>query len=108
MKSILESTHLHIGSLTFPELDQTDFTGPFKIFSKIPNSTYHIIGRETKPLRDVLGTFTRPARARLRGVLLGTLGDCHPAVSRREQRVGLPTRRRGLSAAQYSFPFRLR
>jgi cyclohexyl-isocyanide hydratase len=62
MNIIPESTHLHIGSLIFPKLDQTDFTGPFEIFSRIPDSTYHIIGRETKPIRDVRGLILVPEK----------------------------------------------
>src|ERR1700757_4267754 len=45
MSGIPESArHLYIGSLIFAKLDQMDFTGPFETFSRIPNSTYHIIG----------------------------------------------------------------
>lgn len=63
MAIIPESTHhLHIGSLIFPKLDQMDFTGPFEIFSRIPNSTYHIVGKETKPLRDTRGLILVPEK----------------------------------------------
>jgi cyclohexyl-isocyanide hydratase len=62
MNIIPESTHLHIGSLIFPKLDQADFTGPFEIFSRIPDSTYDIIGRETKPIRDVRGLILVPEK----------------------------------------------
>jgi cyclohexyl-isocyanide hydratase len=54
------STHLHIGSLIFPEVDQIDFTGPFEVFSRIPNSTYHIIAKQEKPLRDTRGLILTP------------------------------------------------
>jgi cyclohexyl-isocyanide hydratase len=37
-------------------------TGPFEIFSRIPNSTYHIIGKETKPLRDTRGLILIPVK----------------------------------------------
>jgi cyclohexyl-isocyanide hydratase len=63
MSVIPESTrHLYIGSLIFAKLDQMDFTGPFEIFSRIPNSTYHIIGKETKPLRDTRGLILVPVK----------------------------------------------
>jgi cyclohexyl-isocyanide hydratase len=62
MNQTQEGTHLHIGSLLFPEVDQIDFTGPFEVFSRIPNSTYHIIAKEREPLRDAGGLILTPAR----------------------------------------------
>ncbi len=47
--------HLQIGSLLFDGLDQIDLTGPFEIFSRIPNSTYRIYGLASEPVRDVCG-----------------------------------------------------
>ena len=52
---IAPDTHLHIGSLIFDRLDQIDLTGPFEVFSRIPNSTYRIYGKSTAPLRDLRG-----------------------------------------------------
>ena len=62
MSTMPESTHLHIGSLIFPKIDQADFTGPFEVFSRISDSTYHIIGEETKPLRDTHGLILVPEK----------------------------------------------
>ncbi|HVJ53141.1 MAG TPA: DJ-1/PfpI family protein [Aliidongia sp.] len=52
---IPHDTHLQIGSLLFEGLDQIDLTGPFEVFSRIPNSTYRIFGKTTGPFRDVRG-----------------------------------------------------
>ena len=52
---VAPDTHLQIGSLIFDRLDQIDLTGPFEVFSRIPNSTYRIYGKSTAPLRDLRG-----------------------------------------------------
>ncbi len=51
---------LHIGSLIFPEVDQTDFTGPFEVLSRIPHSTFHVLGKTTEPIRDAKGLILTP------------------------------------------------
>ncbi|MGB6757092.1 MAG: DJ-1/PfpI family protein [Xanthobacteraceae bacterium] len=48
-------THLQIGTLIFDRLDQIDLTGPFEVFSRVPNSTYRVYGKGTAPLRDLRG-----------------------------------------------------
>jgi cyclohexyl-isocyanide hydratase len=48
-------THLQIGSLLFEGVDQIDLTGPFEVFSRIPNSTHRIFGKTTEPVRDIHG-----------------------------------------------------
>src|SRR3954451_55221 len=52
---ISPDSHLQIGSLLFEELDQIDLTGPFEVFSRIPNSTYRIFAKTTAPMRDLRG-----------------------------------------------------
>jgi cyclohexyl-isocyanide hydratase len=52
---ISPDTHLQIGSLLFEGLDQIDLTGPFEVFSRIPNSTYRVFGTTTAPVRDLRG-----------------------------------------------------
>ncbi len=47
--------HLHIGSILFDGLDQIDFTGPFEVLSRIPNSTLHVAGKTTAPVKDTRG-----------------------------------------------------
>jgi cyclohexyl-isocyanide hydratase len=63
------TNHLQIGSLIFPDLDQTDFTAPFEILSRIPDSTLHILWKDTNPLRDQKGLILTPET---------TLDDCPP------------------------------
>ena len=46
---------LQIGSLIFEGLDQIDVTGPFEVFSRLPNSNYRLYGTTTSPLRDMHG-----------------------------------------------------
>jgi len=56
-------THLQIGSLLFEGLDQIDLTGPFEVFSRIPNATYRLFGKTTAPVRDVRGLRITPDAA---------------------------------------------
>ena len=37
---IPDHNHFQIGSLIFEDIDQIDVTGPFEVFSRLPNSTY--------------------------------------------------------------------
>ena len=46
---------LQIGSLLFENLDQIDLTGPFEVFSRLPNSTHRIYAKTTAPMRDMNG-----------------------------------------------------
>ena len=51
---------LNIGSLLFEGVDQIDLTGPFEVFSRIPNSTYRIFGKTLEAVRDVRGLRLAP------------------------------------------------
>lgn len=55
--------HLHIGAIIFPRLDQSDFTGPFEVLSRIPDSTFHIIAKEKTPVVDIRGLVLTPEKA---------------------------------------------
>ena len=55
-------THLQIGSFLFEGLDQIDFTGPFEVLSRIPNSTYRLYGKTLEPVRDLHGLRLTPDR----------------------------------------------
>ncbi len=57
---ISNDIHLHIGALIYPRIDQTDFTGPFEVLSRLPNSTFHVIGRDKIPIRDEKGLILTP------------------------------------------------
>jgi cyclohexyl-isocyanide hydratase len=37
----------------FPGIDQCDFTGPFEVLSRLPDSTFHVIWKEKVPVRDM-------------------------------------------------------
>ncbi len=52
--------HLHIGAIIFPQIDQFDFTGPFEVLSRIPNSTFHIAWKDKSPVRDARGLLLTP------------------------------------------------
>jgi cyclohexyl-isocyanide hydratase len=52
--------HLHIGAIVFQRMDQCDFTGPFEVLSRIPGSTFHVIGKDRAPVRDIRGLILVP------------------------------------------------
>jgi cyclohexyl-isocyanide hydratase len=35
--------------------DGSDFTGPFEVLSRMPDTTVHVVGKELAPIRDVQG-----------------------------------------------------
>jgi cyclohexyl-isocyanide hydratase len=59
-KPTVAQGHLTIGCLIFPRMDQIDFTGPFEVLSRIPESTVHVIGKTRSPIRDIQGLILTP------------------------------------------------
>jgi cyclohexyl-isocyanide hydratase len=59
-KPARQDKHLTIGALIFPRMDQIDFTGPFEVLSRIPNSTIHVISKTNSPVRDIQGLVLTP------------------------------------------------
>ena len=55
MATIPLDTHLTIGGLIFPDMDQCDFTGPFEALSRVPNSHFLTIWKDKNPVRDLAG-----------------------------------------------------
>jgi cyclohexyl-isocyanide hydratase len=55
-----QTSRLTIGCLIFPRMDQIDFTGPFEVLSRIPNSTIHVIAKTKSPVRDIQGLILMP------------------------------------------------
>ncbi|MEW6340694.1 MAG: DJ-1/PfpI family protein [Paraburkholderia sp.] len=53
--SIPLDTHLIIGGLIFPNMDQCDFTGPFEALARVPNSRFMTIWKDKNPVRDLAG-----------------------------------------------------
>ncbi|MGC9258518.1 MAG: DJ-1/PfpI family protein [Phycisphaerae bacterium] len=60
---------MNIGALIFPGIDQLDFTGPFKVLSRLPGAEVHILWKTLEPVRDIHGLILTPT---LR------LADCPP------------------------------
>jgi cyclohexyl-isocyanide hydratase len=52
--------HLEIGAIIFPNMDQCDFTGPFEVLSRLPDSTFHITWTRREPIRDYHGLILTP------------------------------------------------
>jgi cyclohexyl-isocyanide hydratase len=46
---------LSVGCLIFDQMDQIDFTGPFEVLSRMPDTTVQTIARELSLVRDVQG-----------------------------------------------------
>jgi cyclohexyl-isocyanide hydratase len=59
-KPVRQTKHLTIGCLLFPRMDQIDFTGPYEVLSRIPDSTIHVIAKSTSPVRDIQGLILTP------------------------------------------------
>ena len=59
-KPARQDKHLTIGALIFPRMDQIDFTGPFEVLSRIPNSTVHVIAKTKSTVRDIQGLVLTP------------------------------------------------
>jgi cyclohexyl-isocyanide hydratase len=55
-----QTKDLAIGALIFPRMDQIDFTGPFEVLSRIPQSTIHVIAKTSSPVRDIQGLILTP------------------------------------------------
>ena len=59
-KPARQTKHLTVGCLIYPRMDQIDFTGPYEVLSRIPDSTVHVIGKTKDPVRDVQGLILTP------------------------------------------------
>jgi cyclohexyl-isocyanide hydratase len=60
MENINPEVPLNLGAIVFPRMDQIDFTAPFEVLSRLPNSTFHVIGKTTAPVTDVMGLILTP------------------------------------------------
>jgi cyclohexyl-isocyanide hydratase len=59
-KPARQAKALTIGALIFSRMDQIDFTGPFEVLSRIPNSTIHPVAKTKSPIRDIQGLTLTP------------------------------------------------
>jgi len=73
-KPELSTRPLSVGCLIFEQMDQIDFTGPFEVLSRMPDTTIRVIAKTVAPVRDVQGLRLSPdvsvANAGLFDVLL--------------------------------------
>jgi cyclohexyl-isocyanide hydratase len=46
--------------LIYPRLDQSDFTGPFEVFTRIPEARVYVLSKDTRPLADYKGLILTP------------------------------------------------
>jgi cyclohexyl-isocyanide hydratase len=51
---------LSVGCLIFERMDQIDFTGPFEVLSRMPDSSIQIVGKGAAPVRDMQGLRLSP------------------------------------------------
>lgn len=51
---------LSVGCLIFEQMDQIDFTGPFEVLSRMPDSTVQIMAKELAPVSDMQGLRLTP------------------------------------------------
>src|SRR5258708_30676779 len=51
---------LTIGALIFDDIDQLDFTGPFEVLTRLPDASFHVIGRTLQTVRDIRGLIVTP------------------------------------------------
>lgn len=92
-KPQLTTRPLSVGCLIFPQMDQIDFTGPFEVLSRMPDTAIHVIGKERSAIRDVQGLQLIPdmtiAEARTFDVLLIPGGYGQQALMHDEEVLGL-------------------
>lgn len=56
------AAHLDIGAIIFPGIDQTDFTGPFAVLSRVSHSSFHVLWKERRPVIDLNGLILTPQK----------------------------------------------
>ena len=59
-KPELTTRPLSVGCLIFERMDQIDFTGPFEVLSRMPDTTIQVIAKEVAPVSDVQGLRLSP------------------------------------------------
>lgn len=59
-KPARQTKHLTAGALIYPGMDQIDFTGPFEVLSRMPDTTIHAIAKTKPPVRDIQGLILSP------------------------------------------------
>jgi cyclohexyl-isocyanide hydratase len=92
-KPQLSTRPLSVGCLIFQQMDQIDFTGPFEVLSRMPDTTIQLIGKGVEPVRDVQGLRLSPdvsiTEAGIFDVLLVPGGYGQQALMHEEEVLGL-------------------
>jgi cyclohexyl-isocyanide hydratase len=57
----MSSASCHIGFFIFPEMTQIDFTEPYEVFSRLPDTSVHVIARTPDPVRSDRGLVVVPS-----------------------------------------------
>ena len=52
--------HCHIGLLLFPGMTQIDFAEPFEVFSRLPDTTVHVVAKTSDPVKTERGLVIVP------------------------------------------------
>ncbi|MEH2057358.1 MAG: DJ-1/PfpI family protein [Nostoc sp.] len=55
MTVIEQVSSLSIGIVLFPNVTQLDFTGPYEVFAKLPNTQLYLLAETLEPIRSNLG-----------------------------------------------------
>ena len=63
MSNTAATRPLQVGLLLFPALDQLDFTGPFEVLSRMPDTSLHLLWKDTAPIKDMMGLVLQPTMA---------------------------------------------
>lgn len=97
---------LSVGCLIFEQIDQIDFTRPFEVLSRMPDTTVRIVGKERTPIRDVQGLPLTPdapiAEAETFDVLLVPGGYGKQALMHDEEVLGLIRKQVGAERLLFS------
>ena len=59
----MQGKSLEIGLLFFPGMTQLDVTGPFEIFSRLPNTRVHLLWKRIEPITSDVGLTLMPTTA---------------------------------------------
>src|SRR5215831_21399298 len=54
---------IEIGMLLFPDLTQLDLTGPFEMLHRVPDTSVHLLWKDTRPVRATSGLTLYPTTA---------------------------------------------
>jgi cyclohexyl-isocyanide hydratase len=51
---------LQMGAIIYPCMDQLDFTGPFEVLARLPDSEFHVLWKSKAPMKDWAGLILTP------------------------------------------------